>query len=253
MKLDDLLKLLDHEEVQQKIRAICGASAVPERKPAVRTVPETEYQRLQNELRQVRQDCRNLQTQAENYRQQCRTAEQRLETLQSETKRLRSAEEDNQSLRREVQDSRRMLDTLKTALGGALQCYRNYRELPDPVRYGLEDVICDESIVLFIASCTSEVHLKAIWNCIADLLETDRRSAEVLKGLFDYFFEVFNQALPQPMFRRDDTEEGDAYDDDLHIRCTGSATSGEVSEVLLRGYYAANTHNVVCRSVVRVS
>ena len=129
-----------------------------------------------------------------------------------------------------------------------------YRTLSATIRTGLSDVICDKDEILFIASCSTSDHLKAIWTYTKKLAGSngDANSIEVLKDIFDYFFEIFNSSLREPMYARDSVEVGYSFDDDKYDRCAGSATSGKITQVILRGYKSVNTGAIICRSLVRV-
>ena len=54
------------------------------------------------------------------------------------------------------------------------------------------------------------------------------------------------------MYARDSVEAGYSFDDDKYDRCTGSATSGKITQVILRVYKSVNTGAIICRSLVRV-
>ena len=122
------------------------------------------------------------------------------------------------------------------------------------VRTGLSDIICDKNEILFIASCSTSEHLKSIWIYIKKLIGTngDSSEIEILKDIFDYFFDVYNDSLSEPAYVRDDVEEGYIFDDDRYDRCTGCPASGQISQVMLRGYISINTRKSICRSLVRI-
>ena len=54
------------------------------------------------------------------------------------------------------------------------------------------------------------------------------------------------------MYARDSVEVGYSFDDDKYDRCAGSATSGKIAQIILRGYKSVNTGTIICRSLVRV-
>ncbi|MBQ7568226.1 hypothetical protein IJT17_05400 [bacterium] len=143
---------------------------------------------------------------------------------------------------------------LTNTFGKPIDLLRRYRELPRHIKDSLSDVISHVDEVHFIASCSSQEHLKAIWDYTKQLIEDGRNAddIEVLKGIFDYFFVIFNESLTTPKFVRDDVAQGDRFNYERHDRCPGSSASGVITEVVLKGYKSANTGNIICKSVVRV-
>ncbi|MCI5845985.1 MAG: hypothetical protein MRZ94_09430, partial [Oscillospiraceae bacterium] len=133
-------------------------------------------------------------------------------------------------------------------------CLAMYRSLSETTRDGLSDVVCDKNEVLWIASCTSADHLKKIWEYTKEILSDEERQedVEILKKIFDYFFDIYNASLPEPIYQRDDIQIEDEYDDEKHIRSRDSETSGLITKILLRGYYSINTGYAICKSVVKI-
>ena len=175
----------------------------------------------------------------------------RLNDLEREYQRM---QENEQALSASLAKANENVQKLKERFSNPVILLDRYRTLSTTIRTGLSDVICDKDEILFIASCSTSDHLKAIWTYTKKLAGSngDANSVEVLKDIFDYFFEIFNSSLREPMYARDSVEVGYSFDDDKYDRCAGSATSGKITQVVLRGYKSVNTGAIICRSLVRV-
>ena len=176
---------------------------------------------------------------------------QLLEDSKNETKKNK---EEIRRLKAEYDNCRNECDELKKQFSKPVKYLEMYRSLSEMVHDGLENVVCDKDEIHFIASCTSDERLKQIWNYTKNIIGNngDSRDIEVLKEIFDYFFDLYNESLSVPAFRRDDVEIGDSFDDDKHSRCRESRTSGEISKIIFKGYCSVNTGNIICKSVVKV-
>ena len=107
-------------------------------------------------------------------------------------------------------------DFLKNHFSSPVILLDKYRNLPISIRNGLSDIICDKDEILFIASCSSPEHLKAIWNYTKALAVNNANENElnIMKEIFDYFFDVFNHSLSEPVYERDKVEPGIIFDDE---------------------------------------
>lgn len=160
----------------------------------------------------------------------------------------------NDTLKSKYDTVKSELQNLKNQFNKPTDYLEQYRTLSSTIRTGLSDIICDKNEILFISSCTSAEHLKAIWGYTKQLVYNDgnKNEIDILKNIFDYFFDVFNESLSKPIYERDDVEVGYYFDDDCYDRFSGSKTSGDISEIILRGYRSISTENIICRSVVKV-
>lgn len=265
--LEDLiLNLLDNSPaVQNKIRRIC--SYQPENKNYREKTESLEatIEQLKNQLRECKRECQVASTEMQKYKkysEQLETETNSLkyklqdlenysERLEAENKRLNESE---QVLSTSLKQTNDKLEALQECFSDSIDLFEKYRSLSATIRTGLSDVICDKDEVLFIASCSSPEHLKAIWSYTKRLANSngDIYGIHVLNDIFDYFFDVFNKSLREPMYIRDDVETGFLFDDDKYDRYTGSATSGRITQVILKGYKSVNTGRIICRSLVRV-
>lgn len=172
-----------------------------------------------------------------------------IEHLESTVDNLRKEKD---ALSAELQSTNEMMQGLKKQFETPMKYLELYRSLSSSVRSGLENVIMDCNEITFIASCSNESSLSSIWEYIKEISEdSDSRDFKVLNLIFDYFFEVFNASLPEPKYERDDVEIGDELDDEYYDRCCGSSTSGEITEIILKGYRSRNTGKIIHKSLVK--
>ncbi len=287
-----ILELLDSsQEVQRKIRSICSTSEKFRENsqtvsPVRKKFDDSETERLKNQLRQSQAEYQQASAKAQKYeslylqlqseynglKSENKNSEDKISRLESNLKKIKSEseitekrfrdlkndylniQENQQNLSASLAKANDNIQKLKERFDKPVILLEKYKSLPATIRTGLSDVVCDKNEILFIASFSASEHLKAVWTYTKKLAGSngDESSIEVLKDIFDYFFEIFNSSLRQPMYVRDNVEVGYSFDDDKYDRCTGSATSGKISQVIMRGYKSVNTGAVICRSLVRV-
>lgn len=279
-----ILELLETSPaIQNKIRSMCSSASATLRtavhsdetprkvssEAEIRYLKEQieKYQRASTEatakLQQERDRSQSIISKLEDEKQRLAQSvirketemQQKIDTLNAEHKNeIGQMNESNQTLTDQLKKAEKALQKLTDRFSEPIFLLEQYRSLSASIRTGLSDIICDTDEVLFIASGSSPEHLKAIWNYTKKLAgnNSDPEGFAVLKNIFDYFFEIFNNSLSEPLYERDCVEPGYSFDDDKYDRCIGSATSGTITEVVLRGYRSINTGNAICRSVVLV-
>lgn len=166
---------------------------------------------------------------------------------------INGLQQENNKLSADLKSAEKTIDSFKKTFEKPAEYLEMYRSLSYSVRNGLENVINDKNEIMFIVSCSNEHNLSSVWEYLKGI-SNDYNSEDFrkLSQIFDYFFDVFNDSLPEPKYERDDVENGDDFDDDLYNRCFGSATSGDITKVILRGYRSENTGTTICKSVVKV-
>lgn len=213
------------------------------------------YLKLQSEYRELSDENSRLEDEVSALKKGIKEikleSERRLKDYERENENLKEVKK---SLTSSLEKANNNFRILREHFFNPVTLLERYKSLSVSVRTGLSDVICDKNEILFIASCSTPDHLKAIWTYTKKLAgnNSDNSAVEVLKDIFDYFFDVFNESLGEPIYVRDDVETGWLFDDDEYDRYIGSATSGKITQVILRGYKSLNTGAVICRSVVRV-
>lgn len=208
-----------------------------------------QYHSLENEMKTLRTKNEELLSKLESNKSYINNLESDVNTLKEKIEKL-GKEKDSISL--ELKSSNETLQRFKEQFENPIKYLEMYRSLSYSVRSGLENVIIDTNEITFIASCTNENNLSSIWEYIKEISnDTDSDDFKVLNLIFDYFFNVFNNSLSEPKYKRDDVEIGDDLDDDYYDRCYGSATSGEITRVIIKGYKSRNTGKIIHKSLVK--
>lgn len=161
-------------------------------------------------------------------------------------------EAEKAQLSSELKRAKEEANLLKSRFELPAKYFELYRNLSGTLRAGLENVICDKNEIAFIVSCSNENNLSSIWEYAKDISnDPENEEFKILVQIFDYFFDRFNESLPEPKYIRDDVEIGDYLDEDKYDRCYGSATSGDITEIILRGYQSRNTGRMIHKSIVK--
>jgi len=222
----------------------------------------SEYER---EIESIKRDNKNLKYECDRYYSEIINKENENAELKSAINcernkndelysELKVIKENNNELYNELEIANETVKKLNAKFKEPVNYLNLYRGLPESIRDGLYNVISDSNEIVFIASCTAEDNLKAIWNYIKDIIgdNYNRKDIDTLKNIFDYFFDVYNNSLSKPKYIRDDVNIGDYFDDEYYDRASGSLTSGPIKEIMLAGYKSRNTGRTVCKSLVRV-
>ena len=215
-----------------------------------------QYKLYYNSTKSKVEEYDSLKNEVSSLQDKVKTCNSELEQKKSETvelkKHINYLEAEKSEMEEELESANEIMRTLKKQFGTPVKYLEKYRSLSYSVRDGLENVISDKNIITFIASCSNENNLSYIWEYTKELSsDSDSADFQTLNMIFDYFFDVFNDSLPESKFVRDDVETGDELDDDYHERCFGSATSREITSVLLRGYKSKTTGKIIHKSLVK--
>lgn len=239
----------DHDELSNYLRNLENKYQVLEK-----SLSSCKYnlQNKEEDLKQSKYQLQALQCDYRSLEAKFKQSENSLQVLQHNYRDLESKEKNTADFLRKVQAEAKQL---KEHFSEPIEYLKKYRSLSEDVRTGLSDVICDKNEVLFIVSCSTSERLGAIWDYIKKALSDKARTEReicTLNEIFDYFFHIYNSSLSEPMYIRDNVDNGDSFDDDMHIRYPGSSTSGQISEVMLRGYHSKNTGKIIRPSLVRL-
>lgn len=275
IKEDDLFDAINEsDKIKNLIRKIANASSMtPNEYSAHRSEGDTkeidslnsQIGQLQSKLHQADIQLRQTKSQLEIYKKtvddlQAKVDKYQLELQEKSEKNFELENEigicrnDKLQLSSELNSITGKYEKLKQQFQEPLFYYDKYQSLSFSTRSGLENIVCVKNEITFIASCANEDSLSALWQYAKEISgRMDcKDDFEALCQIFDWFFELYNGSLPNRKYVRESVEVGDDFDDEYHDRCHGSATSGEIKEILLRGYKTANTGRVVQKSLVRV-
>ena len=230
----------EHEKTKEELQKY--KSAYAQLKP--------KYDLLENEKQSMVDDIRHAEDERDNFKSKFQKLQGKNDTLNEEVVKLRESE---QELLQSLRSAEKTINDIKEKFEIPTSYLNLYRKLSESSRDSLYNVVSDANEVTFIASCTVEENLKAIWDYTKDIADDDNYSEDVdiLKQIFDYFFDVYNKSLSEPKYERDNVEIGDYLDDEYYDRGSGSATSGSITEIVILGYKSRNTGRIICKSVVK--
>ena len=219
---------------------------------------ENKVRKLEEELNQYKTHYQREKVLTEQLNKDLKAKDNRINQLEQELKNKHSEynqlQENYNDERKELDNTKQQLTCYENNFSYAMEKYKLYQTVSESTKEGLKNVICERDAIGFIVSCANKENLQRIWEYTKDILSdyNKLKDVEILKGIFDYFFEVYNQSLAEAIYQRDDIAIGDDFDDEYQSRSRESATSGTITEVLLRGYSSINTGKIICKSVVRV-
>ena len=257
LKERDLLELLQtSSEVQRVIRNI--VSTMPDFQknkisPLEEKIKDLQYQlnSKNTQLQKIQRDYSDMQQKNQMLQNDISEKQQSLQKLSDDNRKLHEQISD---LQNDLNESSKKINILKNVFGEPVRYLNLYKSLSESTKTSLYNVVNDHDTVSFIVSCTTEDNLKAIWDYTREIIDLPKYSedADILKQIFDYFFRIFNDSLPEAVYIRDVIEEGTDFDDEYYDRASGSATYGSVQSVLLLGYQSRNTGKIIRKSLVKV-
>lgn len=135
--------------------------------------------------------------------------------------------------------------------------FDKYNSLSEEIRaVRLANVISCKSIISFIISCSNYDNLLSIWDFCKSMIlsENNGRNTEleVLKDIFYYFFNQLGNSMNTPKFKLLDTQVGETFDDQYHIRGRNSKVSGRITDVILNGVVQCNNNVCKRQSIVAI-
>lgn len=275
--IDSLLQALDDKGVQKKIREIVcieekkgffGGSEEKGKKEIkqLKTVlneKDLELERLRGILREEKEEKRNAREQVEALKQavsqtelQNRRVQKELEAVRMD---LKGLQEENRALRaREaqyidcVEEARKVKSRYEKGFGQLDTYYRMYLQLGEAVHEDLVRVLSPKSPETFLCWGVQWGNIEALWAFLDINLSMGKYPQDILEVLgkiFDYFFELYREMNGN--YERLDTKAGDEFDEDFHKRSSNSLVTGQISQVLLRGY-RGTANKKIKKSVVRI-
>lgn len=128
--------------------------------------------------------------------------------------------------------------------------FRMYIDLGEEIHNDLSRVLSAESPELFLGWGMQWGNIEALWDFISYKLDSYQTiQIETLSKIFDYLFEIYEQI--EGNYKRLEVSVGEEFDEDYHTRGSNSAVSGNISQVLLRGYQGVSNRRIK-KSIVRI-
>lgn len=207
--------------------------------------------RLENEKKSLESE--NAQLAA--YEKQLESDKKAIESENAKlVKDLDKLKKDNAALKTQYEDALKREKLLESYVGKPLSVYLEYQKVSEDERANLRTIISDKSVITFVSSGSRQSTLDSLWDYIKNLIfiDGDPEEIRILGNVFGYFFELINESAGKALFVPDDTEVGDTYDDDQHIRTRKGSVQGKIKEIELKGYKHAGSGKIIRKTIVTV-
>ncbi len=133
-----------------------------------------------------------------------------------------------------------------------LRAYEIYQTLNSSTKSSLDGIFKDSSLQGFIACGIQDKNISSLWDYIQNELRDNSNSdiANLIK-IFDFLFSRY--IIAYPIFSIQNVNIDDKFDTDDYIRDNSSnAVSGNISQIVLRGWVNKKTNKIIKKSVVKV-
>ena len=236
--IDQLLIVLDDDRVVKKLFDVMdrkGHNIILDH-----VKPTHEYDVM---IEKERNQNKNLLKEIESLKQLLQKVEMKHSLLQKEHSELESR---HHVLNKEYLD-------LKSSWKDVRESYDTYLSLSSEVRESLKGIFRGGTIEEFFSCGVQYENIESLWDFIKiGVLEEKETDSKSLIFIFIFFFKAFNKIFASPLYVMEETNQGQLFDYDLHIRTGSSKVMGQISYVLLPGYRNAKTNKLIKKSVVKV-
>ncbi|MBU9712739.1 hypothetical protein [Evansella tamaricis] len=105
----------------------------------------------------------------------------------------------------------------------------------------------------FLSCGVQYENLDSLWEYMKrETIEGSNQDLDSLNEIFRFFFHAYNKIYDSPIYEIQSTSIGQRFDEDLHIRGGNSKVIGEISSVLLNGYYNRINNKIIKKSIVQI-
>ncbi|WP_240451599.1 hypothetical protein [Helicobacter felis] len=131
-----------------------------------------------------------------------------------------------------------------------MQAYELFLTLPSNLKQGLSNLFSESDPLAFLAIGTQGKNIEMLWDYTNNALKENKEGAQILVEIFYSLFGYYAKATP---YQLDPLEVGQAYNPTKHQRHHSSLNaSGNITQVLLRGYLHARNGEVKRQSIIKL-
>jgi hypothetical protein len=132
--------------------------------------------------------------------------------------------------------------------------FYQYQGLSEQSRDALSGIFKGNSFEEFLACGVQPGNIDALWEFSrGQALAGNAGDVAILEQIIAYFVQLYNGTNESPVLAFQQTQPGDRFDVDLHIRTQDSRPSGKISNILLTGLTNAFTGEVIKKAVVEIN
>ena len=131
--------------------------------------------------------------------------------------------------------------------------YNIYTNLSENSINSLNAIFKGDTIEEFIFCGVQLDTIEALWEFSKrEILEGRMEEVKALYSIFTYFLNAYNKVHETPIYAIHKVSIGEKFDEDKHIRSLGGKVSGNITEVIFKGYTNIRNGKIVKKSIVRV-
>ena len=255
-----LLYLLKDPEIKTAISGMLCASDEQTQ------ISEEEYHKLQNRVEKARNLLLRCGEKCITAREERDTARRELAECQKDLKiyieKVETVQKECDAVRQELteclaefDDCTEQLEIVQKECREMRTCYQNaenvyqvFGKLPQEIREAYSNLLCSTSPMTLVCSAAERNLLSLLYERIT--MEWNKYSDDALVALnllFDALFTLYSEWHPE--YQRIITQNGEAFDQNLHSRTSDSKPRGVITQVIIQGY---QTDNSCKKSFVKV-
>ncbi|GMB92719.1 hypothetical protein NHP200010_04300 [Helicobacter bizzozeronii] len=202
---------------------------------------KTDAMHIAAQEQKMHQEIQQLQEELQGYKTQLATLKQDLHNLQEADKQKQTELGHMQEALKQAQAE---LEKHK------IQAYELFLTLPTSLKQGLSNLFNGDDPLSFLVIGTQGRNIEMLWDYTNNALKDNTEEAKTLVEMFYALFSYYEQATP---YQLDPLEVGEPYDPTKHQRHHSSTNaSGNIAQVLLRGFKHARSGEVKRQSVVKL-
>lgn len=165
--------------------------------------------------------------------------------------RLTDIEKENMNLNNKLSLSSETIEKFNNRYKELEYIYSKFNNLSEDTREGLSGIFKNiDNIDLFLFCGAEYNKLEMFWEFIKNAIVNEQHKDDIddMNKIFDYFFDRYNK-VANGIYERIEIRPGEEFDTENHIR-KGNKTSGEIKEVLLKGFKNRKTRTVIKKTIV---
>ena len=236
---EELLELLDDEDIQKKIKKIIKHNAKKEELNTIIKQKDEEIEMLKETIKKLKSFICDKNEKIENLKT----------TNISQTNELQNMKKEYLDLIEKNKKLNKKLNFYEKFFKEDSAIYELFNSLNENTKNGISSIFKDETLKGFLACGMQEKNIEALWEYIKyKIIENKPEDLEKLIKIFDFFFDRF--ILANPLYERE-MPKGE-FDTQKHINISSFNPSGEIDEVIFRGYKNTKTNKIIKKSIVKV-
>jgi len=249
MTKDKLIELLKDDEIQKVIIDIINNSSETTALASSNNITNTIEKDLNKEIDMLNKIIKKIK---KSLTKEQETSEYLVESKEALEFELSSIRSEKIELQKERIELNKIIEFYRNNFEDDLRAYEIYQTLNSSTKSSLDGIFKDSSLQGFIACGIQDKNISSFWDYIQNELR-DNTNDDIanLIQIFDFLFSRY--ILAYPIFAIQSVNINDKFDTDDYIRDNSSqAVSGNISQIVLRGWINKKTNKIIKKSVVKV-